>query len=145
MAITASGLYGPTLVAALTNTAALDVSAEDLKVALVTDSYTPDFNSHTTYASLTNEVSGTGYVAGGATLTGTTLTASGGFVTYDANDVAWASPTTITNAMAAAIYHDAVGDQLLWLADFVNVASSSSGTFTVAWDPAGIFRFDNTP
>jgi hypothetical protein len=141
MAITASGLYGPTLQKMLTNAAALDVSAEDLKVAMVTDSYTPDFDTHDFYADLTNEVTGTGYTAGGAALTGTTLTVASGLVTYDAADVVWGS-STIASAMAAVGYFDAVTDELLFLSDFVNAASSSAGTFTIQWSASGIWTID---
>lgn len=141
MAITGSGLYGPTLQKMFTNAAALDASAEDLKVALVTDSYTPDFDAHDFYADLTNEVSGTGYTAGGATLTGTTVGVASGVLTFDADDVTWAG-STITDAMAAVGYFDAAADELLFLSDFVSAASSDGGAFTITWAAGGIWTVD---
>lgn len=145
MAITGSGLYGLTLVKAFTNATAIDLNAETLKVAMVTDSHTPDFNAHDFYADISaNEVSGTGYTAGGATLTGTAVTVASGSLKYDGDDVSWSS-STIANAMAAVGYCDAVTDELVFLSDFVSAASSSNGTFTVQWDAAGIFTIDYVP
>lgn len=144
MAITASGLYGLTLEKYYINGAALNLEAEDLKVGMVTDTHTPDFNLHDFYADITNEVSGTGYTAGGNVLTTTEVTISGGVLTYDAADAQWAS-STITDAMASFIYHDLVTDELVCLSDFVNVASSSGGNFDLQWDVAGIFTHDYTP
>ena len=75
MAVTASGLFGITLKGSLNNTIALDLEAEDMKVAMITDSATPDFDAHDFWADLSaNEVSGTGYTAGGQLLATTTLT-----------------------------------------------------------------------
>jgi hypothetical protein len=64
MSITASGLYGLTIEKYLNNGAAINLEAEDLKVALVTDTHTPDFNAHDFYADLTNEIGsgGRGYI-----------------------------------------------------------------------------------
>lgn len=144
MSITASGLYGLTLEKMMNNGAAINLEAEDLKVAMVTDTHTPDFNVHDFYADLTNEVSGTGYTAGGAVMTGTELTIASGVLTYDAADVSWAA-STITSAMAGIGYCDAVTDELVFLSDFVTAASTTNGTFTIQWHASGIFTVDFTP
>jgi hypothetical protein len=150
MAITASGLFGLTLEKQLIDTLGLSLESESaLKVAMITDSATPDFNAHDFWSDLeANEVSGTGYTANGATLTGTELTVSSGVLTYDATDVAWTS-STISNAMAGVGYFDRGGattaDELMFLSDFVTAASSSSGTFTIQWNASGIFTVDFTP
>ncbi len=144
MAITAAGLFGLSLEKTLINGAAINIEAEDMKCAMTTDTYTPAFDTHDFYADLTNEVTGTGYTAGGATLTSTEVTLSSGVLTFDAADVSWAS-STIANAMASAIYADAVADELIVLSDFINAASSSGGTFTIEWNASGIFTIDYTP
>ena len=41
---------------------------DTIKVALVTSAYTVNIDSHSNFSDITNEVSGTGYTAGGATL-----------------------------------------------------------------------------
>lgn len=145
MTISGSGLYGLTLVKAFTNATAIDLSAETLKTALVLDTYTPDYDAHDFYADISStEASGTGYTAGGATTTGTTVTVASGSLKFDATDVSWSS-STIADAMAAVVYVDAVTDELVCLSDFVSAASSSNGTFTVQWDAAGIFTIDYVP
>lgn len=144
MAISASGFYGLSLEKIVTNAAAISLEAEDNKIALVTDSYTPDFNAHDFFNALTNEVSGTGYTSGGKALTGTEVTVSGGVLTWDASDVSWTS-ATFSDAMAGVIYADAVADELLFLMDFVTAASVSSGTFTIQVNASGILTLDFTP
>lgn len=146
MAITASGLFGLTIEKMFNNGAAIDLEAEDNKVAMITDSATPDFDAHDFWADLSaNEVSGTGYTAGGAAYTSTELTLSGGTLKYDAADVAWTT-STITSAMAAVGYADSVAsDPLIFLSDFVTAASTTAGTFTIVWSASGIFTLDYTP
>ena len=145
MAITASGLFGLTLEKCFNNGAAINLEAEDNKVAMITDSATPDFNAHDFWNDLSaNEVSGTGYTAGGVAYTSTEITLSGGVLTYDAADVSWAS-STITSAMAAVGYAAAVTNELIFLSDFVTAASTTAGTFTIQWNASGIFTLDFTP
>lgn len=147
MAVTASGLYGLTLEKMFIDTAGQSLEAETHKVLMVTDTDAPDFNTHDFRADILAEVTGTGYTAGGNTLTATEITLAAGLLTYDAADVSWAS-STIANAMAAVGYFNvgtAATDQLVFLSDFVTAASSSSGTFTIQWSASGIFTLDYTP
>jgi hypothetical protein len=147
MSITASGLYGLTLEKFFIDTLGDSLEAEDNKVAMVTDSYTPNFDTHDFFADLTNEVSGTGYTAGGKAYTTTELTLSSGVLTYDAADVSWTS-STITSAMAAVLYRDTgagATDELYLLSDFVTAASTTNGTFAIQWHASGIFTLDYTP
>lgn len=151
MSITASGLYGLTLEKFL-NVTSLPASGLEsetaVKVMMMTDSYTPDFNADNFRDDVTNEVSGTGYTAGGVVITSTELTVASGVLTYDAADASWSS-STITNAMAAAGYFARGGassaDELVFLSDFVTAASTSNGTFLVQWNASGIFTVDFTP
>ena len=46
----------------------IDLDTDTIKVMLVTSTYTPNQDTHTKRSDVTNEVSGTGYTAGGATL-----------------------------------------------------------------------------
>lgn len=143
----ASGLYGITFLNALKNDLALDLddtTADRFKVMLVTSSYTPDFGTHDFKADVTNEVSGTGYDAGGKSLTSVTLTQSGGTITFDAADVTWAS-STIT-ARGAVIYDDSLTDDpLIAYIDFGADKSSSAGDFVLSFNASGIFTLDLTP
>jgi len=143
----ASGMYGITFLNALKDDLALDLddtTADRFKVMLVTSSYTPDFGTHDFKSDVTNEVSGTGYDAGGKSLTSVTLTQSGGTITFDADDVTWAS-STIT-ARGAVVYDDSLAsDPLIAYIDFGADKSSSAGDFVLSFNASGIFTLDLTP
>jgi hypothetical protein len=147
VAITASGMYGLTLEKMFIDTAGQSMEAETHKGLLVTDSYTPNFDTHDFRNDITNEVTGTGYTAGGATITGTEITLSSGVLTWDFADPSWTS-STIANAMAHVSYFN-VGadttDQLLLLLDFVTAVSTTNGTLLVAINASGAMTLDYTP
>ena len=152
MSITASGLYGLTLEKFL-NVTSLPASGLEsetaVKILMVVDAETPDFNADNFRDDVTaNEVSGTGYTAGGVVITSTEITLSGGVLTYDSADPSWAA-STITSAMAAVGYFGRGGadtaDELMWLSDFISPASSSSGLFTIQVAAAGWWTVDFTP
>lgn len=164
MAVTAGGLYIDTFVRQLkqqswTGTGGLDHTLATWKVALFSDSLTPNFSATSPSFSTTNEVSGTGWASGGVLLSaaaagGTSVVptlAEGttGSVRYDwTNDLSVAS-TTLTNAMCAIIYADPItapyADPLIVLMDFVTAASTSNGTFGISPAATGIYEIDGTP
>jgi hypothetical protein len=126
---------------------AVNLTSLTVKMMLVTGSYTPNQNTHDFADDLgANEVSGTGYTAGGNTLSTVTATMDGsGNVTIDANDPAtWAQNAGgFTNARRAIIYIDRGGassaDELIaysdnFGADVGNVAAS----LTITLNAAGI-------
>lgn len=150
MAVTASGLFIPTFTDVLDTTQlAIDLDLETHKVAMFTNSITPNFSSDTAYGASpynANEVSGTGYVAGGTVLTSTALSESPtGTIMYDAADTSWSS-STITSARCALIYADALaGNNAIVLVNFGADYATSNGTFTIQWASGGIFTWDLTP
>jgi hypothetical protein len=122
----------------------VDWDTDTIKVALATSSYTPNQDTHDYFDDVSSyEVSGTGYTAGGATLTTkTNAYTSGTNVTkFDADDVSWTT-STIT-ARYAIIYDSSPATNatrpLIGYVDFGSDQSSSAGTFSVVWDAAGIF------
>jgi hypothetical protein len=139
VAVTAK-LYGLALKSFATKKA--DLSADTLKVMLCTSAYAPNQDTHQFKSDVTNEVAGTAYVAGGQALTTVTLTYDGATnkLTLDADDVAWAA-STIT-ARYAVIYDATPGTDatrpLIGYVDFGADVSSTAGTFSITWDPAGI-------
>ncbi len=143
----ASGLYGITFLNALNNSLAIDLddtTADRFKAMLVTSSYTPNFGTHDFKGDVSNEVSGTGYDAGGKSLTSVTLTQSGGTITFDAANLTWAS-STIT-ARGAVVYDDSLtNDPLIAYIDFGADKSSSAGDFVLTFNASGIFTLDLTP
>lgn len=118
----------------------IDWDTTTIKVALVTSTYTPDIDTHTNFSThVTNEVVGTGYTAGGATLTTPTVTIDtvNDWAEYDAADVTW-STSTIT-ARGAVVYASVAGDLICYV-DFGTDKTSSAGDFTIQWHADGIFK-----
>ena len=125
--------YGAGLLAAVTGT--IDLNTDTFKIMLTTSTYTPVKDTHDFRDDVTNEVSGTGYTSGGATLAGVS-------VTYDAAtdqvQISWTDPTwsgsTIT-ARTAVIYKSRGGassaDELLAYCTESGDIVSTGGTFTV--------------
>ena len=113
----------------------IDLDTDTFKLMLTTSAYTPDIDAHDFRNDVTNEVTGTGYTAGGVTLSGVS-------VTYDAASnqvrISWTDPAltgaTIT-ARTAVIYKSRGGassaDELLAYCTEASDISSSAGTFTV--------------
>lgn len=150
MVFPASGLFVPTFRDALgTTQLAVDLDLETHRVALFTNSVVaPDLTTDTAYGVApwsANEVTGTGYTAGGALLTGTTyLHTSGGVVVWDANDPSW-STATIT-ARGALYYADALaGNNALVAQTFGADIVSTAGTFLITLAAGGIFSIDFVP
>lgn len=144
MAVTGSGLYVPTWVKALDSTIALNLEGT-IKGAMFTDDIAPDFDTDTAYGVDpydANEVTGTGYTAGGATLGSPTLAGdSAGGMVWDGNDLSW-SASTIADAKAVLLYADSLsGDPAIALIAFSQEYSTTNGTFTVQWHSDGIVRF----
>lgn len=112
-----------------------DFTSHTFKIALFTSSAT--LGAATTAYSTTNEASGTGYAAGGETLTvvGGAVSTSGTTAYIDFSDVSWTS-VTIT-ARGALIYNSSVvGNPAVAVLDFGADKTSTNGTFTVEFPTA---------
>ncbi len=106
---------------------------DTFKIALYTNS--ASFDASTTAYTATNEVSGTGYSAGGNTLTRVDPTTSGTTAFTDFADTTWSS-STIT-ARGALIYNDsAAGNPAVVVLDFGSDKTSTNGDFTVVFPTA---------
>lgn len=139
--------YGTALSGQYGTTAArrVDWSTDTLKVMLTTVTYVPDQDAHTFRSSVTNEVTGTLYTAGGAAV-------SGKSVTYDAatnevrllfSDVAWGPGATISAIRVAVLYKDtgAAGtDPLIAYAVLDGDQAVSNGTFTLDVDATAVLK-----
>lgn len=140
MAVTAL-LYG-SFPAKLANKE-IDFDSDAIKVALCTSSYTPNQDTHDYFNDITNEITGTGYTAGGATLGTKTVNYTSGTNTqaFDAADTLWTTSTL--TARYAIIYDSTPGtaatNPLIGYVDFGADVSSVAGTFTITWDAGGIF------
>lgn len=122
-------------------TGGISLENDDIKMALVTSSYTPDVDGDAIYTDISNEVSGGGYTAGGEDVTGGTVaqdnTGNRGVLDFD--DVVWTGVTL--TARGAVLYLDTGTPStslLIAYIDFGSDKSVTSGTFTVGWDAAGV-------
>lgn len=102
------------------------------KIALYTSSAT--LGADTTAYSTENEVSGTGYVAGGNTLTVAAPASSGTTAYIDFSDTTWAA-STIT-ARGALIYKSGGGDPAIAVLDFGGDKTSTASDFTIQFPTA---------
>ena len=118
--------------------------AGDIKVSLHTSSYVPDQDTDHSYADLTNELAGSGYTAGGESLTTkvgvTDDTNNRG--TVDADDVTWSSITAGTAALFV-IYLNSGVDATSYLICSIDSATglpvvTNGGDLTIQWNADGI-------
>jgi hypothetical protein len=110
------------------------VSDDTFKVALVTSSYTPNKDTHEDFADVTNEVSGTGYTAGGNTVIGTfTLDNANDKLTIEFAATNWTSATITARG---AVYYSSTGtastSTLIAYNDFGGDVAVTAGTLALA-------------
>lgn len=110
-----------------------DLDTDTLKVALYTDSAT--LSAATTVYGVTNEASGTGYTAGGQTLTGATISLSGTTAFVDFDNVTW--PASTITARGCLIYNSSKANRAIAVFDFGANKASSAGDFVVNFPAAG--------
>lgn len=128
---------------------AVDFPGDTLKVSLHTAAYTPNRATHEFFDDVTNEVSaGSGYTAGGETLTGVVVTIeSGHVICIDADDVEW---VTLTKTFRYAVIYKDTGtpssSPLIGYVDFGASQVITAANFPLAWQPVpdGVLSFEVT-
>jgi hypothetical protein len=119
-----------------------DLDTDTIKIALYTSSATLD--ATTTAYTASGEVSGTGYTAGGVTLTGATIGTSGTTAYVDFDDPEWTSASFTT--AGALIYNDTTaGDNSIAVLSFGGDFTVTAGTFRIVFPAPGaaaIIRID---
>ena len=110
-----------------------DLDTDVIKIALYTSAATLD--ASTTAYTTSNEVVGTGYTAGGNTLTGATISLDGttGICTF--STTFWT--TSSITARGALIYNSTKTNKAIAVLDFGADKTSTSGAFTINF-PAAI-------
>ena len=108
-----------------------DLSTDTIKIALYTGN--ADLTEATTVYSATNEVSGTGYTAGGQTMTGVSINSSGYVAYANWNNVSWTSALT---ARCALIYNASKSNKSIAVLDF-GADKTSTVTFTITMPANG--------
>lgn len=110
------------------------LSAKTIKLALYTSSAA--LTNSTTAYSTTNEITGTGYTAGGKTLSGLASTLTSGVCFLDWTDPVW-SASSFT-AAGALMYNSTDSNKAMLVLDFGGSRLLVSGTFTVVFPAADV-------
>ena len=84
--------------------ATFDFAADTFKIMLTTSGYTPDVDTHTYRADVTDEITGTGYSAGGLVLTGFAWSYAGWVASLAVDTPVWTTATF--TARVAVVYKD---------------------------------------
>jgi len=105
---------------------------DTFKIALYTSS--ASLGAGTTAYTTSNEVSGTGYTAGGNTLTRVDPTTSSTTAFTDFSDTTWSSASF--TARGALIYNDSDSDKAVAVLDFGADKTASGGDFTITFPAA---------
>jgi hypothetical protein len=151
MAWTASGIFTDNIKDALEG-GDIDFNNATNKIALFNNSVAPAFDTANAQYGVgvwaANEVSGTGWAAGGVLLTGNGLTAASpaaGQLKYDAVDVS-ETGTTLSNIYGCLIYDDGSTSPAVDLAicglDLSGPYNTVAGTLTITWHANGLWYID---
>jgi len=104
-----------------------DLDTDVLKIALYVSAAT--LSASTTVYTTSDEVVGAGYVAGGNTLAGATVTLSGTTAYVDFSDTTWSTATF--TARGALIYNSSKSNKAIAVLDFGADKTVTAGDFTV--------------
>lgn len=120
-----------------------DLLDDTIKVMLVGSGYTFSADHDELADVSANEITGTGYTAGGAALAGKTVTEASGVVTFDASDLTWAGLTATMRyaVIYAAKTVDGLTNPLIAcvLLDSAPADVSVTGVdWTLRWSASGI-------
>lgn len=113
----------------------IDFDTDTFKALLVTSTYTPNKDTHDKRDDITNEVTGTGYSAGGTACAVTvTKDTANDKVVITLGAVSWASSTITARG---CVYYKSRGgassaDEIVAYNDFGGDVSTTGGTFSVA-------------
>lgn len=113
---------------------AIDLDTDTFKVMLVTSAYTEDKAAHSKRSSITNEITGTGYTAGGQAIVPTiTKDTTNHRTTIVFPQVTW--PGSTLTARKAVYYKSRGGagsaDELVAVDDFGADVTTTAGTLTL--------------
>lgn len=103
-----------------------NLATDTLKIALYTGN--ANLNEATTEYTTANEVSGTGYAAGGVALTGVTINSSGFTAYVDFDNVVFNAAVT---ARCALIYNSSKANRSVAVLDFGSDKTSANFTITM--------------
>jgi hypothetical protein len=122
------------------NAARINLLSDTIKLMLSTSSYTPNRGTDQFKSSVTNEVTGTGYTAGGTTIGSMANSIASNVYTITGANASW--PNATFTARYAVLYDSTPSTDatrpLIGYVDFQTDQSPSAGTLSVTWNASGI-------
>ncbi len=121
----------------------VDWLTDTIKTSLHLVGYVPNQDTDQYFSTASNEITGTGYTAGGVTLGSKTLTydSATNEARLDAADATW---TTATFTARIAVTYKSTGtsstSHLMGFVNFGGDQTVSTGTFTIQWDATGVLK-----
>jgi hypothetical protein len=119
-----------------------------IKVSAHTNTYTVNQDTHDFHDDVTNEVTGTNYTAGGATLASQTVARTTNTVTFDGADIVWtASGAGFSTARKFVVYLSTGTASTSRLYSVVTAdadVGNLSGDLTIQWAGTGIATWTTT-
>jgi len=110
------------------------IGTHTLKMALIKDSPTGTYGAGSTnYSDITgnsDETTGTGYSAGGVTLTSVALSTDGTTIVLDFADPSW-GPGASFSARGCMVYNSSASNKAVFVIDFGETKTVAAGTFTI--------------
>jgi hypothetical protein len=126
--------------------ARVDWVSDTIKLMLVTSAYTPNQDTHDYRDDVTGEISGTGYTAGGVSLTGKSRSYDSGTneERLDADDIVFSSLDPST-AFRWGVGYKARGgaasaDELIFYVDFGADRDPNGAEYRIVWHANGILK-----
>ena len=118
--------------------------AEQWKACLLTNAFTYVSGTHVFYTDLTNEATGSGYIAGGKDVVKLPWAGGSGFsgdnAFIDAEDIAWSS-ATLSNVRYVVVYENTTASKKIRaIYQFTGDKSVTNGTMTILWNASGLLR-----
>jgi len=145
-----SKVFARTVYSQISGGHAFNWSADALKIALYGNTGTPDntvttdalteYNGAASQWVTANEVTGTGYTAGGVAVTPLAVTQSTNVVEFTSSGSPNWTSATIT-AYGCLVYDTTISNIGLCFNSFGGAQTVTAGTFTVAWNASGIATF----
>ena len=108
-----------------------DLLTDTIKIALYTAN--ADIDANTTFYVVTDEITGTGYTAGGNTLTGTTVKSENGVAYVSFDNTTWTSASF--TCRGALIYNSTKANRSIAVLNFGSDKIVSNQTFAIQFPP----------
>lgn len=125
----------------------INLNSDTFHVMLLGSGYTPS-DTHRYQSDLgSNEITGTGYTAGGQALSSPASSYASNTLTFTASNISWGPDSTISAQYAAIVDVTpgaAASNPLIGYVNFGQLVSDTNGTFEIDWNAAGIFQITHS-